>query len=186
MADVRFSSKSTRAGALNPGRPEPGEHIPYFGQYIARVPDGNILDLLARQIDDTVAFFAPFTREAALRRPAPGEWNPIEIAGHLVDTERVLGYRLLRIARADPVLWESIEFEPYVDHESAYFFIDEDDEDEEDGDEYASDAIEDYREWLSEVAQLDPLTDPDPAVERARAQWQAQFDAWKAPYLDGR
>lgn len=76
-----------------------------------------------------------------------------------------------------------LDVEPYVDHESAYFFVDEDEEDE---DKYASDAIEDYREWLREVAQLDPLADPDPVVERARAQWQAQFDAWKAPYLDGR
>ena len=54
--------------------------------------------------------------EAARQRPAPGEWNPIEIAGHLVDTERVLSYRLLRIARADATLWESIEFEDYVEH----------------------------------------------------------------------
>jgi hypothetical protein len=98
------------------GRPEASEHIPYFGQYIELVPNGDITEILTRQVSETAGFFGRFTAEEARQRPAPGEWNPIEIAGHLVDTERVLAYRLLRIARADPVLWESIEFEDYVEH----------------------------------------------------------------------
>jgi hypothetical protein len=98
------------------GRPEAGEHIPYFGQYIELVPNGDIIEILATQISETARFFGRFTADEARQRPAPGEWNPIEIAGHLVDTERVLAYRLLRIARADSVLWESIEFEDYVEH----------------------------------------------------------------------
>lgn len=100
---------------FDPGRPAGDEHIPYFGQYIALVPDGDIVDVLTRQIGETSAFFAAFTPEMARWRPAPGEWNALEIAGHVADTERVLAYRMLRIARADPVLWESIEFEPYVE-----------------------------------------------------------------------
>jgi hypothetical protein len=98
------------------GRPEASEHIPYFGQYIELVPDGDITEILENQISETDGFFGRFSAEAARQRPAPGEWNPIEIAGHLVDTERVLSYRLLRIARADATLWESIEFEDYVEH----------------------------------------------------------------------
>jgi hypothetical protein len=98
------------------GRPDASEHIPYFGQYIALVPNGNIIGILTKQVSGTAGFFGSFTAGEARQRPAPGEWNPIEIAGHLVDTERVLAYRLLRIARADPVLWESIEFESYVEH----------------------------------------------------------------------
>lgn len=98
------------------GRPDAGEHIAYFGQYIALVPNGNIIETLTKQIRETAGFFEQFTPDEAVRRPAPGEWNPLEIAGHLADTERVLAYRLLRIARAEPVLWESIEFEGYVEH----------------------------------------------------------------------
>jgi DinB family protein len=55
-----------------------------------------------------------FTAEQALRREAPGEWNTVEIVGHLVDTERVFGYRALRIARADPVMWTAVEFPHYA------------------------------------------------------------------------
>jgi hypothetical protein len=32
----------------------------------------------------------------------------------VVDVERVLGYRALRIARADPVMWTKVEFEDYA------------------------------------------------------------------------
>jgi hypothetical protein len=39
----------------------------------------------------------------------PREWNIVEIVGHLADVERV-GYRALRIARADPVMWTAVEF----------------------------------------------------------------------------
>jgi DinB superfamily len=38
----------------------------------------------------------------------------VEIVGHLVDTERVFGYRALRIARADPVMWTAVEFPHYA------------------------------------------------------------------------
>jgi hypothetical protein len=49
-----------------------------------------------------------------LWREAPGEWNILEIVGHLADVERVFGYRALRIARADPVMWTGVEFESYA------------------------------------------------------------------------
>ncbi len=98
------------------GRPDAAEHIPYFGQYIDLVPGGDIVEILEKQIHATVGSFERLTPADAQRRPAPSEWNAIEIAGHLVDTERVLAYRLLRIARADPTLWESIDFEAYVEH----------------------------------------------------------------------
>lgn len=98
------------------GRPESSEYLPYFGQYIGLVPDGDIIETLASQIGGTADCLSAFTADAARWRPEVGEWNALEIVGHMVDTERVLAYRLLRIARADPALWESIEFEPYVEY----------------------------------------------------------------------
>jgi hypothetical protein len=101
---------------FDPGRPAGDEHLPYWGQYIGLVPDGDIVEVLETQIRVTADVLCALSPEAASRRPAPGEWNVLEIVGHLADTERVLAYRVLRIARADPILWESIEFEPYVEH----------------------------------------------------------------------
>jgi DinB superfamily len=99
---------------VGPGRPDANECLPYFVQYIKLVPDGHIVKLLERQIVDSAAFLAAFTPEQALWREAPGEWNIVEIIGHLADTERVFGYRALRIARADPVMWTAVEFPNYA------------------------------------------------------------------------
>jgi hypothetical protein len=98
-----------------PARPTADEHIPYHGQYIALVPDGDLMAMLAEQIGETAALLASFSPTQAQRRRAPGEWNAIEIVGHLADTERVLTYRALRIARADPAPIEGVEdFASYV------------------------------------------------------------------------
>jgi hypothetical protein len=87
---------------VNPGRPGDGEYVPFYGTYIQKVPDGDILDLLDRQIEGTVAYLSAFTIEQAQWRPAPGEWNAVEIVGHLADAERVFAYRALSFARNDP------------------------------------------------------------------------------------
>ena len=97
-----------------PGRPDADECLPYYFQYIQLVPDGHIVERLERQVTETAAILSAFTPQEALRREAPGEWNILEIVGHLADTERVFGYRALRIARADPVMWTAVEFEDYV------------------------------------------------------------------------
>lgn len=97
-----------------PGRPDADECLPYYFQYIDLVPDGHIVTLLERQIVASAAFLATFTPEQAQWREGPKEWNVLEIVGHLADTERVFGYRALRIARADPVMWTAVEFPDYA------------------------------------------------------------------------
>jgi hypothetical protein len=99
---------------VEPGRPNRDECQPYYFEYIDLVPDGHVVKLLERQIGESAAFLAGFTREQALWREAPGEWNAVEIVGHLIDTERIYEYRALRIARADPVMWTKVEFPAYA------------------------------------------------------------------------
>jgi hypothetical protein len=88
--------------SVNPGRPQSGEFLDYYGQYINLVPDGAITSLLERQIDQTVETLSTFSDEQAAWRPAPGEWNVIEIVGHLADMERVFAYRSVSFARNSP------------------------------------------------------------------------------------
>ncbi len=97
-----------------PGRPDADECLPYYFQYIRLVPNGHIVETLARQIAESAVFLHAFTPEQARRREAPGEWNVLQIVGHMADTERVFGYRALLIARADPVMWTAVEFEKYA------------------------------------------------------------------------
>lgn len=96
-------------------RPEPDEFAAYYGQYIDRVPDGDVLLLLERQGQQTCTALAELDPEYARRRPAPGEWSPLDIAVHIADTERVLTYRAFTFARDDGAELPGVEFEEFAE-----------------------------------------------------------------------
>ena len=82
-------------------RPGAGDHAEYYGKYVRLVPDGDIVAILATQLEDTLVPVRELTEEQARYAYAPGKWSVKEVLGHLADTERVFSYRALRIARAD-------------------------------------------------------------------------------------
>jgi len=92
-----------------PARPEPGEFLPYYGQYIALVPEGDLLAILAAQIEETVTLLQALPPAAATRRPAPAAWSPLDIAVHLADCERAFAYRAFTFARMDGAELPGIE-----------------------------------------------------------------------------
>ncbi len=82
-------------------RPGPDESIAYYRRYIDKVAGEDITDQLASQLHEVEKLLEPVTDRAALARYAEGKWSIKEIIGHLIDTERIFAYRLLRIARGD-------------------------------------------------------------------------------------
>lgn len=88
-------------GHSNPGRPTEDEYPQFLGGHVRRVPDGDIIDLLDQQTTTIVRLLASYTGTQAAWRPAPGEWNAIEIVGHLADIERVHAFRAFTFARGD-------------------------------------------------------------------------------------
>jgi len=82
-------------------RPDSSEYAPFYAGYVSQVPEGDVLDLLARQIDDTTALIGGLSEAQAGHRYAPGKWSIKEIVGHVADAERVFSYRALRIGRND-------------------------------------------------------------------------------------
>ena len=82
-------------------RPDATEYAPFYGTYVGKVPDGDLLELLERQRRETQNLLAGLSDTQALHRYAPGKWSMKEVVGHLMDSERVFCYRALRFARAD-------------------------------------------------------------------------------------
>lgn len=95
-------------------RPGADEHASYFSRYIDLVPDGNLLQTLREQIVPTVQLLAPLREEQASYRYAEGKWSVKEALGHMIDTERILSYRALRIARNDSTPLPGFEQDDYV------------------------------------------------------------------------
>jgi hypothetical protein len=83
------------------GRPERIEYADNVAHYIARVPEGDPRAPMAAQIQDLFDALSDVTEENAVYRYAPGKWSIRQTIGHLADTERVLGYRALCLARGE-------------------------------------------------------------------------------------
>ncbi len=82
-------------------RPEPTEHIPYYSRYIDLVQGSDILKILPKQIDGSLALLRSIPSSNSSYRYAPGKWSVNEVIGHVIDTERVFAYRALTFARND-------------------------------------------------------------------------------------
>jgi hypothetical protein len=100
-------------GPITLERPKPGEYKPYFDRYISLIPGNDILGILEKQLSKTEALLSA-REEVGNLRYAPDKWSVNEVLGHLIDTERIMVYRALRIARNDQTPLSGFEQDDYV------------------------------------------------------------------------
>ncbi|MCY9695501.1 DinB family protein [Paenibacillus alginolyticus] len=99
-------------------RPDSEEYSPYFTGYINQVPEGDYLSILHIQLDAIVDLFSPINNEQGLYRYEPGKWSLKEVLGHITDTERIMSYRMLRIARGDTTNLPGFDQDLYITNTS--------------------------------------------------------------------
>lgn len=102
----------TKSAALK--KPEASEYNEYYGKYISLIDDSDLLGTLEGQIRETRDLFAGFPEERGSHAYAEGKWTIKEVISHLLDGERIFGYRLLRIARGDATPLEGFEQDDYI------------------------------------------------------------------------
>jgi hypothetical protein len=95
-------------------RPNPGEYVPYYERYISLVPGNNVLAALDEQRRQMLLLLSGRTEADGDLRYAPDKWSLKEVLGHVNDTERIMTYRALRIARNDATPIEGFEEDDYV------------------------------------------------------------------------
>jgi hypothetical protein len=100
-------------------RPASDEYAEFHHGYIAATAnetDG--LAVLDRQqsVIDKMRRLSP---QQAAHRYADGKWSVKEVIGHLADAERVLSYRVLRIARGDGTPLPGFDEKVFVAHSNA-------------------------------------------------------------------
>ena len=95
-------------------RPLEGEYSPYYDTYISKVPAGDVLQVLAKQLDETQALLKSIPEEQGGHRYAPDKWSIREVIGHLIDSERIFAYRALRFARGDSNPLPGFDQDEYV------------------------------------------------------------------------
>ncbi len=96
---------------MNPPRPE--EYAPYYQSYIDIVKGDVIADM-----ENQITSFPEFLRELPSGKSsyayADGKWTIMQVLSHVIDTERIMAYRALRIARGDSTPLAGFEENLYI------------------------------------------------------------------------
>ena|SRR6185369_16251970 len=75
------------------------EAAPYYFRYIDLVPPGEILEILAHQLQSFPTSLREVSEEKSLYRYAPEKWSMREVLSHVNDAERVFLSRAFWFAR---------------------------------------------------------------------------------------
>lgn len=94
-------------------RPQPEEYPAFYKGYIDTVSN-NVLAELEHHIEAFPAFLRGISDDKACLAYAEGKWTLKELVGHVIDTERIMAYRTLRIARNDSTPLAGFEENDYV------------------------------------------------------------------------
>ncbi|WP_110932211.1 DinB family protein [Paenibacillus bouchesdurhonensis] len=97
-------------------KPQLGEYPEHFEEYIREVPESQLLSLLELQPEEAMLKLGTLSEEAGNYKYDEGKWSLKEVLGHINDTERVMSYRLLRIARGDKTPLPGFSEELFVSH----------------------------------------------------------------------
>jgi hypothetical protein len=93
-------------------RPQVNDYPEWGEKYVSLVED-NVLDILENQVLDFSDFINNL-ENIADHSYAPGKWTIKQIAGHTIDTERVLIYRLTCFARGEIAPLPGFDEDSYV------------------------------------------------------------------------
>lgn len=95
-------------------RPAADEYAPFYAKYVARVPAGDIVNILRDQLEDTRELLRRVPNGAGDFAYGPGKWSIKEVVGHICDAERVFMYRALRFGRGDATPLPGFDENVYV------------------------------------------------------------------------
>jgi hypothetical protein len=95
-------------------RPADTEFAPFYASYIARVPETDPLPALEAQPAELQVIADRVAPDDELFRYAPDKWSIRQLFGHLIDTERVMGYRAFCIARGETKPLPGFDEKDYV------------------------------------------------------------------------
>ena len=97
-------------------RPEKTEYNEYYDRYISLVEETEIVAAFENQLREMSELFNSISEEKSAFAYAEGKWTIKETVGHLIDGERIFGYRALRISRGDETPIEGFEQDGYVEN----------------------------------------------------------------------
>ena len=82
-------------------KPDTTEYAPYYKRYIDLIDTEDLLSFFKLQSEEIISLLKNVSEEQASFRYAEGKWMMKEVFAHIIDSERIFGYRVLAISRGD-------------------------------------------------------------------------------------
>ncbi|MHA7128562.1 DinB family protein [Algoriphagus namhaensis] len=96
--------------------PAPGDYNPYFETYLSLAKGKEYVPLINEQVKQIQNLFEKKGEAWAQKAYEAGKWSPKEVLGHITDTERVMAYRALCVARGEQTSLPGFDQDLYVQH----------------------------------------------------------------------
>ncbi|TKC12528.1 DinB family protein [Pedobacter polaris] len=93
-------------------QPQTQEYPEWYERYISLV-EGDVIEILEKQISDFSNFINNLIEKGDYAY-APGKWTIKELVGHIIDTERIMAFRLTCFARNEKGQIPGFEEDEYV------------------------------------------------------------------------
>jgi|SRR6185503_6889676 len=95
-------------------RPAETEYAPDYQSYVNQVNENDVIAVLRSELDDLDVLLDRVPAEKETYAYEPGKWTIRQVIGHLIDGERVFGYRALCIARGEKQNLPGFEQDDYL------------------------------------------------------------------------
>lgn len=96
------------------GRPDAAEYAPFYAGYVSLVPEADVIRVLEEQTAALERQARQFVPALERHRYAPGKWSVREVLGHVVDAERVFGFRAFSFSRGEANPLPGFDQDDYV------------------------------------------------------------------------
>ena len=91
-----------------------GEYNPFYAGYISLIAEDDVIGFIIDQHKRFIAYMNTLDQEDLGFAYAPGKWTRAQVIGHIIDTERVMAYRALCIARGEQVMLPGFDQDQYM------------------------------------------------------------------------
>ena len=95
------------------------EYATYYKPYIEALGEVELMNELEHSFTPFIDFLKTIPTEKQEYRYAEGKWTIKDIIQHIIDAERIFGYRALRISRNDQTPLSGFEENDYVENTDA-------------------------------------------------------------------
>lgn len=82
-------------------RPQKKDYLPYFENYINLISENDVITALKTNHQSVLDFIESIPRQKLNYFYDENKWTVKQVINHIIDSDRILGYRALRFARGD-------------------------------------------------------------------------------------